>query len=130
MPPHTQAGSVLPSLLCCGMNWEDIVEMCLCKLLLYSCPLIFQLLFVSHLYHSSSWFSLVLLIHGGSFFILIVPVSKLLKGNTRKLILLTSNTEYHGLGTVVTTLMPQCLVMSSVAEVESSLDSHIDANFP
>lgn len=45
------------------------------------------------------------------------------------LVLFTPDTEYHGLGTAVATVMLQCLIMSSTAEVQNLLVSHIDATF-
>lgn len=60
----------------------------------------------------------------------LVQVSRLPKGTTRKVTLFLLRAAYQSSGAAVASVMLQCLITSSTAEVTKLLVFHIDANFP
>lgn len=93
-----------------------------------SCVLVLSL-FRCSLHPIFSRFSSILLIPDEPF-IFFVPISKLLKGTTRKETSFTLSAEYQNSGAAAATVMLQCLITSSTAEVKNLLAFHLDANFP
>lgn len=136
----TQLGAVLPAVpdatshrgrkgsAFTALLWHKLGRDCKNTPRATSCVLLLSL-FRYSLDHISSWSSLVLLI-SDELLIFFVPISKLLKGTTRKVTLFTLNADYQSSAAAVATVMLQCLITSSTTELKNLLVFHVDANFP